>query len=37
MNPYGQVWGAKLMELNGWTSPQMLQRYGGSERFSSWL
>jgi len=21
-----------LMELNGWTSPQMLQRYGGSVR-----
>ena len=20
------------MELNGWTSPQMLQRYGGSAR-----
>jgi hypothetical protein len=21
-----------LMELNGWSSPQMLQRYGGSAR-----
>ena len=24
--------GADLMELNGWTSPQMLEWYGGSAR-----
>jgi hypothetical protein len=32
--PYLDRGGAEgdLMELNGWSSPQMLQRYGGSAR-----